>query len=162
MIDTKRIKDRRSLRFESLDEVLRDAEMLAEAERRGTLRATGNWSLGQTLGHLAYWANAPFEGYPPMPRMPWLIRKLLPLFKNRFLNKGLPVGARIRGVPDGTFGLEPMDTDAALAMLRPAFDRIAREQPTAPNPIFDHMTHEEWIKLNLRHAELHLSFFHPE
>lgn len=162
MIDTKQIKDRRTLRFENFDEVLRDAEKLAEAERRGTLRTTGNWSLGQALGHLAFWANAPFDGYPDMPRMPWLMRMLLPLFKNRFLNKGMPAGVQIRGVPAGTFGVEPMATDQALPALRSALERMDREQPTAPNPIFDHMTHAEWIKLNLRHAELHLSFFHPE
>lgn len=162
MIDTRRVKDRRTLRFENFDQVIADAQSLAEAERGGTLRATGNWSLGQAIGHLAFWANAPFDGYPDMPKMPWLMRKLLPLFKNRFLNKGMPVGVRIRGVPAGTFGTEPMETDQALAALRSALGRMASQQPTALNPIFDHMTHDEWIKLNLRHAELHLSFFHPE
>jgi hypothetical protein len=162
MIDTRHVQDRRSLRFESFDEVMADAQALAEAERRGTLRATGNWSLGQALGHLAFWANAPFDGYPDMPPMPWLMRRLLPLFKNRFFNKGMPVGVRIRGVPAGTFGTDPMETDQSLPAYRAALDRMAKQQPTTPNPIFDHMTHDEWIKLNLRHAELHLGFFHSE
>jgi hypothetical protein len=160
MINTRKVSDRRQLRFESLDEAGRDAEALAEAERQGTLRATGNWTLGQSIGHVAFWARAPFDGYPVMPQMPWLLRKLLPLFKNGFLNKRLPAGARIWGVPEGTFGVERLATDEALAQLRTAFDRLAGESPSVLNPIFGELTHEEWIKLNLRHAELHLSFFH--
>ena len=161
MIDTKKVADRRRLRFEALDAAVRDAEMLADAERGGSLLATGNWSLGQAVGHLAFWARAPFNGYPAMRQPPWLLRKLLPLFKNRFLNHKLPAGARIPGVPDGTFGVEPLATDAALEELRREFFRLAKQAPAAPNLIFGPMTHEEWIKLNLRHAELHLSFFHP-
>ncbi len=162
MINTKKVSDRRLLRFATLDDAVRDAEALAEAQRRGTLRCVGNWTLGQAVGHVAFWARAPFDGYPAMPQMPWLLRKLLPLFKYGFLNKRLPAGARIPGVPDGTFGVEPLAADEAVAQLRTAFGRLARQSPTAPNPIFGEMTHDEWIKLNLRHAELHLSFLHPE
>jgi hypothetical protein len=68
MINTKKVRDRRALRFETVDDVLRDAELLAEAARRGTLRATGNWTLGQALAHLATWINMPFDGYPEMRR----------------------------------------------------------------------------------------------
>jgi hypothetical protein len=162
MINSRKVTDRRQLRFASLDEGVRDAEALAEAERQGSLRVTGNWTLGQSIGHVAFWARAPFDGYPEMPQMPWLLRKLLPLFKNGFLNKRLPAGGRIPGVPEGTFGTEQLTTDDALAQLRAAFERLGRESPTVPNPIFGELTHEEWIKLNLRHAELHLGFFHSQ
>lgn len=162
MIDTKNVTDRRTLRFENFMEVLTDAELLAEAERQGTLRATGNWTLGQAIGHLAFWARAPLDGYPNLPRPPWVIRVLMPLFKKNFLNKGLPAGVRIKGVPDGTYGIEPMATEEAIAQLLPAYDRLVREKPPSLNPVIGRMTHEEYIKLNLRHAELHLSFFHPQ
>jgi hypothetical protein len=161
MINTKHVKDRRKLRFESLDEAVREAAALAEADRRGQLRATGNWSLGQALGHLAFWANAPFDGYPDLRRPPWLLRLVLPLFKPRFLNKGLPAGVRIPGPPAGTFGTDEMSTEDGLAAMRAGFQRMARQAPTKENPVFGPMTHEDWRKLNLRHAELHLGFFHP-
>jgi hypothetical protein len=161
MINTKKVKDRRPLRFETFDEAIRDAEALAHGERIGKLRATGNWTLGQALGHVAYWARAPFDGYPPTPRMPLSLRLLMPLMKNRFLNKGLPTGARIPGVPGGTFGIEPMETDRGLAELRTAFDRMSRQTPAEPSPVLGTLSHDDWIKLNLRHAELHQSFFHP-
>jgi len=160
MINTKKVRDRRKLRFETVEDALRDADALAAAERRGTLRATGNWKLGQALGHLAFWANAPFDGYPDMRKPPWFMRVLMPLFKGRFLNKGLPAGIHIPGVPNGTFGTDFMATDQGLAKMRSAFERLAKQSPTRPNPIFGEMPHEDWLKLNLRHAELHLSFFH--
>ena len=160
-INTRKVKDRRQLRFENFGDALRDAEMLADAERRGALRATGNWELGQAIGHVAAWAKYPLDGYPPLPRMPWFLRVLIPLLKNSFLNSRLPAGANIRGVPNGTLATERMETDAALRELREAFGRLERQMPAKPNPVLGPLSHEDWIKLNLRHAELHFSFFHP-
>jgi hypothetical protein len=37
-------------------------------------------------------------------------------------------------------------------------ERLRREPPTGPHVIFGRLPHEDWIKLQLRHAELHLSF----
>lgn len=162
MIDTKQVKDRRRLRFERFEEALDDARRLAESEQCGTLRATGNWSLGQALHHEAYWANAPFDGYPAMKRPPWFLRPLFSLSKDSFLDKALPAGMRIPGSDMGTYGVEPMQSTQALADLQAAFARLAAQVPMRPNPIFGKMSHEEWIKLHLRHAELHQSFFHPE
>jgi hypothetical protein len=150
------------LRFDNFEVVLKDAEALAAAERSGTLRATGNWKLGQALGHLAFWADAPFEGYPNMPRPPWLLRKILPLFKKQFFFKRMGPGISIRGVPDGTFGLDLMPAEEGLDRLRRSYNRLAIQTPSRPNPVFGAMTHEQWIGLNLRHAELHLSFFHSK
>lgn len=160
MINTKKVKDRRKLRFEKLDEAIHDAEALVVAEQRGTLRATGNWTLGQTLGHLGYWASCPYDGYPDMPRPPWFVRALMPFMRNGFLNKGLPAGVYLGKVPGGTFGIEGMPTDEGLAKMRFAFERLANHPPTIPNLMFGDMPHKDWIKLNLRHAELHLSFWH--
>ena len=162
MVNTRKVRDRRRLRFENFGEAIRDAETLADAERCGTLRATGNWSLGQAIGHVATWARFPLDGYPLMPRPPWFIRMLIPFMAGTYLDKGLPAGVKIGNVPGGTFGTEPMEADCAIRDLREAFGRLARQAPTQPNPILGELSHEEWIKLNLRHAELHFSFLHPE
>jgi hypothetical protein len=97
-----------------------------------------------------------------MRRPPWWMRAMMPLMKGGFLNNKLPAGVRIPDAPSGTFGVEPMPTDEALQQLKPALERMERERPTLQNPMFGHMSHDDWIKLNLRHAELHLSFFHPK
>ncbi|MEX0676331.1 MAG: DUF1569 domain-containing protein [Pirellulales bacterium] len=162
MINTKKVRGRRVLAFDSLAEAIVDGEHLAAAERAGTLRATGNWTLGQALGHLAFWAAAPLDGYPPVPRAPWFLRMMAPWIKARFLRKGLMPGLSIPNMPGGTYGVALIPTDQGLAQCRQAFERLTHEAPTVANPFFGPLTHEEWIKLNVRHAELHLSFFHPE
>src|SRR5215470_16811421 len=128
-VNTKRVKDRRWLRFENSGDAIRDAEMLAEAERRGTLRAIGNWELGQAIGHVATWAQFANDGYPPLPRPPLMLRLFFPLLKNIFLNKGMPAGVIIRGVPNGTLGAEPMETDAAIRKFREAFGQLEHQAP---------------------------------
>ncbi len=70
------------------------------------------------------------DGYPPTPRMPLPLRMLVPLMKNRFLNKGLPARAKIPGVPGGTFGMEPMETDRGVAQMQtPSTDLPVRRRP---------------------------------
>jgi hypothetical protein len=160
LINTKRVTDRRKLRFENVEAALRDAESMGEAERLGTLRATGNWTLGQALGHLACWASYPYDGYPDMPTPPALVRLLLRPMRWWFFNRGLPAGVSLPDVPGGTFGVDVLPSEEGLAKMRLAFERLARHAPTCIHPIFPGMKHEDWLKLNLRHAELHLSFFH--
>ena len=150
--------ERRQLRFETIDDALTDAGRLAAAEREGRLQRLGNWTLGQALGHLASWANFALDGYPDSIRPPLPVRMILRLMKNRVLTKGMMPGTRIGRLPGGTVGLEVLSTEDGLARFRAAMDRLRREPPTIVNPVFGPLTHEQWIQLNLRHAELHLSF----
>lgn len=153
--------ERRKLRFESVDAALAEAEGLVAAERAGTLDRLGNWSLGQALGHLATWANFAFDGYPSAVRAPWPVRLILRLMRGRILNDGMMSGVKIRGIPEGTLGLDPMDADEGLRRLRAAMERLRSTAPTLDNPAFGRLTHEQWIQLNLRHAELHLGNLLP-
>ena len=149
---------RRPLHFDTIDAAVADAERLAAAERDGRLQRSGTWTLGKTLGHLATWANFAFDGYPDAVRPPLPVRMVLRLMRNRFVAKGMPAGVRIRNIPGGTLGLDELPADEALARYRAAMVRLRRSPPTMPNPAFGPLTHEQWIQLNLRHAELHLSF----
>jgi hypothetical protein len=162
MILTRRVKDRRRLRFENFEDVLRDAESLASAECARTLRASGNWKLGQVLGHLAFWADAAFDGYPDLPRPSWLMRKLMPLFRKYVSFKRMPAGFRFRGVEGGTFGITEMSTEGGLDRLRRAYNRLASQTPPPHDQGFGEMSRDELLGFHLRHAELHLSFFHPQ
>lgn len=151
----------RVLRFNSLNEMVAEADRLVAAERTGSLKHTGNWSLGQTLGHLAYWINVSFDGYPPeMQKPPWIIRLIVKPMRRRFTDKQMPRGVRMGKVPGGTFGIEPLSTEEGLARLRKAAERLKSAAPSQPNPCFGVMTHDEWIGMNLRHAELHMGYFH--
>ena len=154
-IDTAKC-DRRHLRFESIDDVLREVDRLAELDRAGRLACLGNWSFGQIIGHLATWSEFAFKPAPLNP--PWFIRLILRMLKSRRINSEMPAGVRIPGVADGTLGTEPTSLEVALPRYRAALERLRRETPTAPSPAFGMLTQDEAIKLNLRHAELHLGF----
>lgn len=161
MVDTSKVLDRRTLAFTKLDEVLADAEQLAEAERAGTLRCSGNWTVGQTFGHLATWIDFAYDGYPKQVNPPWFIRMIIRLRRNSFLVGPMPVGVRIPRVPGGTMGTEVLPREVGLSRLRAALARLKAAPPEKPNPLFGPLSHADWIALNLRHAELHLSFLHP-
>ena len=59
--------------------------------------------------------------------------------------------------------LYPNVSSAQLALedLRKAASRLRTEKLGARHPVFGRMTDAEWIKLHLRHAELHLSYALP-
>lgn len=160
-VNTAKVTDRRTLRYNSPDDLMKDVDALVAADRTGTLRRTGNWTLGQNLNHLACWSSYPYDGYPQGLAAPWIIKVLLKPFKNKYINQGLPSGKRIPGSPEGTYGCEPMPLDEGLSKFHAAWARLRKAPPAVPNVIFGPLTHDEWIALNLRHAELHLSFLHP-
>lgn len=149
---------RRPLWFERLDDILTEANRLAAAEQGGTLVQNGNWTLGQILGHLAGWMNFAFDGYPREIHAPLPVRLILKLFQKRILTGGMMAGVKIRGTKDGTVANEIIPTDEGLRRLGPAIERLKAQSPVILNPAFGHLTHDEWIALNLRHAELHLGF----
>jgi hypothetical protein len=148
------------LRFESIDQAMAEAERLAEAERAGRLRRLGNWTLGQTLGHLAAWAEYGYTGAPLKP--PFFIRWILRLRKRKFLYEPMRPGVRIPGVEGGTLATDLLPLEEGRGRYRRVMERLKAEAPTAPSAALGWLTHEEAIALNLRHAELHLGFQLPE
>jgi hypothetical protein len=148
------------LRFESIDQAMAEVERLAEAERVGRLRRLGNWTLGQTLGHLSVWAEYGYTGVPL--KVPFFIRWFLRLRKRKFLYQPMRSGVGIPGVKGRTLATDPVPLEVGRGRFRRAMERLKAEAPTAPSPAFGRLTHEESIALNLRHAELHLGFLIPE
>lgn len=158
-VDTGKSADRRMIRFSSLAELRADVERVAASERAGTLRHSGNWTAGQVFNHPATWMEFLWTACPI--RVPFYIRWMLKVRKARYLDEGLPAGVRIPRVEGGTLGTEPAMLEVGLRRYLAAIDRLEREAPTEPSPVFGPLTHDVGIRLNLRHAELHLSFLHP-
>src|SRR3954467_4461007 len=100
---------RRRIRFESVDQAIAEAERLVAAERGGRLTRAGNWSLGQTLGHLATWANFAFDRYPPQVHAPFFVRCIVRMFRGQILRKGMMAGVKVGKVPGGTLGTEELE-----------------------------------------------------
>lgn len=159
-IDTAKVAARRILKFDSLDQVLAEADRLAAADRAGRLKQLGNWTLGQTFNHLAGWAEYAYTPAPLKP--PFLIRWILRLRKHSFLYKPMPAGVKIPGVAGGTLETEAVSLEDGLRRLKAAVTRLKTDRPTAPSPALGPLTHAEAIALNLRHAELHLGFHTAE
>ena len=159
-VNTGKVSDRRRLRFTTIDDALADVDRIVVAEKAGTLRRTGNWTAGQAFGHIATWTNYAFEGYPFRP--PWFIRWILRKKKAVYLRDGMPAGVRIPRVPNGTFGTEEMSTEEGANRLRRALLHLKSGEPTKfDSPAWGKMPLDEGIAMNLRHAELHMSFQHP-
>lgn len=147
--------ERRTLRFDSFEQMLADAETLAASSAARTL---GKWPLASLLEHLAMSINCSIDGFPT--KAPWFIRLIGPLLKSGALKKlspgiKLPKRAEAEAYP-------PVNSVAeALEHLKSAATRTKTERMTATHPAFGKMTHDEWFQLHLRHAELHLSFVLP-
>ena len=149
---------RRSLRFATIDDLLREIERVVEADQQGRLRTLGAWTPGQILGHVAAWIEYGYDGYPMQPP-PWFIRLVLRWLGKKYLRQGMPSGIRIPKVAAGTYGIEVLSTEAGAERLRRALRRLQSGEPAKhDSPAFGPMSHEDRIQFNLRHAELHLSF----
>jgi hypothetical protein len=159
-VETGKVAGRRTLHFETIDQMMTEVDRLVEAERAGHLKRLGNWTFGQILGHLACWAEYGYTGSPLNP--PFFIKWILRLRKHKFIWQPMAAGVKIPGVKGGTLGTEPMSTDEGLARFRRVMERLKKEPPANPHNTFGVLKHEESIAINLRHAELHLSFLLPE
>jgi hypothetical protein len=112
------------------------------------------------MAHLAAWIEYGYDGYP-VKSPPWFIRYILRLRLKQMLESGMPRGVKIPGIPGGTVGAEDMPFDQGIARFKKALQRLeAREEAPYDSPAFGKMSHDDRIRLNLRHAELHLGYLH--
>jgi hypothetical protein len=155
-VDTARVAGRRTLRFESYDEVLAEAERLA----RMPVRMLGNWSQGQIYKHLAVAIDTMIDGATfnlPAP-MRWVLRTFM---KRRMLSRTLPAGFKLPAKAVNAIPAEDTTLEEGLALLRQAIARIQATSERAMHPGFGRIPAAEWDAFQLRHCELHLSFIVP-
>jgi hypothetical protein len=157
-VNTAKVQGRRTLRWETLDELKQDIDLILEADHQGQLESMGNWTPSQIFNHLAAWIEYGYVGYP-MGAPPFFLRWLLKRMGKRYLEKGMPSGIRIPGVKQGTYGVEDTPLQEAHQRLTLAINRLqVGEECPYDSPAFGKMSHPDRVRLNLRHAELHLSF----
>ncbi|MCE2793240.1 MAG: DUF1569 domain-containing protein [Planctomycetota bacterium] len=151
-------ESRRVLHWDSLEQIGNELDRIEVADRKGELAAVGHWTPGQILTHLAAWIEYGYTGYPidrPNLILRWLLRWMLP----GFLSKGMRPGVRIPGIKAGTVGQEEVSTATGLQRYRAALKRLESGEPcTYDSPAFGPMSMADRVRLNIRHAELHLSF----
>ena len=146
---------RRTVRYSTLSDIVQDAEQLV-----GNHHTVGNWTFGQICQHLAKTMNCSFDGFGF--QAPWFARWLIaPFVKNSLLIKPMRAGFKL---PENAKALLPDNNVSAadgLRQMSAAIERYSHETPTAPNPFLGKMASEEVVQLQLRHAELHMSFIVP-
>lgn len=152
---TKQITGRRTLRFESYEQILQDAERIAG----GPHEVLGNWSAGQVFRHLATVMKGAIDGMPF--QAPWFIRLPARLLKKVFLRRPMPAGFKLPRAAATHLVPPETATEEGLLLLRQAIHRLQTETTRAPSPVFGPMTRAEWDQLQFRHCELHLSFLIP-
>lgn len=159
MINTRKAA-RRPLSFHCTGCLKDELARIDAAHRAGSLRQTGNWTPGENLDHVANMWEFSFDGFPPEARVPIFIRVIARLMKGRMTSgKTLPAGFQI---PKGGDYMRPRAGcafDQGMSRLQLVLDRLDRgERMTVASPAFGPLTHDEWMRLHLAHAQLHLGF----
>ena len=91
-VNAKQVNGRRTLRYETYEDLLADVNELASGETD----VVGNWSLAQVCKHLAEAFNGCIDGVSF--RAPWPMRVMAKLLmKKRFLSATIPAGFQIPG-----------------------------------------------------------------
>lgn len=157
-VNTARVAGRRTLTFNTLDDILADVEMLGRAQH---IQHLGNWPPGQVMNHLAATMNKSIDGYPERP--PRIIRFFLQLFlKKRFLTTAMSPGFKLPRRMEADMVPASVSLPEGVENFRRAFRRLQTETPRAEHPAFGAFTPDEWMRIHCRHAEMHLSFLIPE
>ena len=156
MVETKRVEDRRQVSYASMDDILADVETLDEGE----VRSSGNWTAGQNVQHVTRIIRASIDGFGVRAGLPFRIagRLVRGMVLRRPMTPGFELPANMRAfLPDET----PVAWADAVHELRHEMSRIrAGTKMNAPSPVFGALSHEQWVQLHCRHAELHFSFIH--
>jgi hypothetical protein len=155
-IDTKKVAGRRAPSFTTIDQILADVEMLD----RGEIESLGNWTPAQIVEHVALFMDGSLDGFGFKAPLP--LRMLGRVLRARGFTRPIPPGFSLRGkiakfAPDAN-----VTWRQAVDHLRRVAERVrGGARMTAPSPMFGALTHEEWVSLHCRHAELHFSFMRP-
>ena len=144
---------RRQLHFDSLDEVLTEAEAMLKCG----YERTGNWSLGTMGDHLGRALIYSCEGFPktwPRP-IQWVARglSLRGILRRKTFHWRVPAPISVNrkttdeeGVACLSRGIEQFQEPGALLF---------------PHIMLGELTRQQWLQFHLWHCEHHFSFLIP-
>jgi Protein of unknown function (DUF1569) len=155
-VDTAKVEGRRKVNYTSLQELLTDAERLSA----GPVKTLGNWSPGQIYRHLAISFNGSIDGFTM--NFPWYLRLMARLLKKKLISGAMPPGYKLPPEAAKAVMPGPTSTEDGLSDLRAAIARLERETHRAEHPMFGSISNEEWNRIYLNHANLHMSFLVPQ
>jgi len=147
--------------LQTIDDLMDEIDRIVAAVVAGKVLPLGKWSPAQVLWHIGKFIELSFDGFLfRYRRGPDWITRLFRLLAWRWL---IAVCFRpgFRNPPEAVV-LEPdpsITLDAASDYLRQQIRRIRNgERMTQCCSVDGPYSHEQWVYIHLRHAELHLSF----
>lgn len=161
-VKTAKVSDRRKLIFTTMAEILDDIKMLDDAVKEGkTIVATGNWTPAQIIEHVVYFVDGSMDGFDfKAPLVLRIFGKFARLF---ILNKPMKPGFKLPAKMSMVIASPKSTWPDAVTHAHQAILRVeAGKQMTKRSPLLGKMTHEDWVKLHCRHAEMHFSFIKVE
>ena len=148
---------RRQLHFDTIDEVVENAQQLAS----GDVETTGKFTYGQILEHLARTLDV-VTGHIPGASVTFPMRMMARIMRPFILSRPMSPGFKLPATAQAVYWpSEAVDTSAALAHLKEAVERYKQNGPIPKHPVFGTMTRRQHDQLQCRHCALHLSFVHP-
>lgn len=157
MSRTREITDRRELYFNSMGDILDDVEYLAAGDPP---RSAGNWTSAQIVQHVATVIDCSIEGFPAV-RATLPVRIICRLLRKRILTTPMKPGLNL---PRRFAFLLPESRstwDEAVDRFRMVLTKLDTQRMTHRSPVLGRVSHEQWVQLHCRHAEMHFSFMHP-
>jgi hypothetical protein len=156
-MSTAPVSSRRAVHYASLEDFRADAERLANVK----YRTLGQWTYPQILDHLSRTIVASIDGFGF--QAPWFARKLIaPFMRNAFLTRPMRAGFRLPARAVSILPGADLSLPAAIEKLQAALARFEAEPQRAEHPFLGKLASQESTALQLRHAELHMSFVVPE
>ena len=150
----------RPLHFKCLGCLRAELDRIDDAYRAGTLATTGNWTPGENLDHCAISFEMGLDG---SGMKSGLVARLFGRLLKRTITSDRP-GAMRPGfkLPASAVELAPrpgVTFEEGMSRIRRAIGRIgAGERMTKQSPWLGALTHEQWVRLNLNHTQMHLGF----
>jgi len=160
-VDTRKVRHRRLVLLGTFNDLKLEIDRVAAAANAGAVRSLGNWTPAQVFWHIGRLMEFSFDGFPfSYRRGPTWVVRLFRLVAWRWLI-ALAFRPGFRNPPEAAT-LEPapsLSLEEATAYLRQQIERIQHgermvQECSAEGPY----THEQWVYIHLRHAELHLGF----
>ena len=158
MINTRRVRGRRRLRFRDFDELLTEVRRLHAAPHR----ALGNWSLAQIVMHVGRVMDGSIDGSQAPAQFPLPARIVGRLFLRPFLlHVAVPAGIQPPAAVRREFMFDQADFDEAFGCLESGVHRLGHQTTRVVHPLLGRLSAAQWDKFHLRHAEMHLGFIVP-
>jgi len=149
---------RRTLRFNSLDDVMPEVDRLLG----GGHQTIGKWSLGQICNHLTGAVELSMARVDVASFAPWPVQATVgKVLKRLVLGRGrLPDGVKL---PEKYEPLAGLDARTEVDALRAALRSFAEHPgPFGSHPMFGLLRREEWSRFHTIHAAHHLGFAIPQ